>query len=1187
MSDRSRAGDGKHYDVFLSYSWQDDKPFVEKLYRDLTKAGLVVFRDEEEMPSRGSALRAELRMAIDASDRFLPVIGPAAVGSAAVQLEWNHARARCKAIVPILRLSGPEAMPEEWRNTDAPLYFDFRQSQRGDNYKKRLAQLIQRLREPIVPIGPLHGALSLLPAGVIARREMEVLLELLDPNKSVLAITGSAAVGALHATGGLGKTVLAAQFIHNCAIRHVFFDGLIWVEVDKTPDIPSLQAGIGAVFGDSRRNYPDAERGKASLEYILQGKHALIVLDNCWEARDVRPFLVDVPDCRWLITTRSRSLGDCLGLPQGNVLAVGYLTPEEGLALIAQRLGLDPADEYPDKGLHRQIAQVLGGHTQAIAIAAARLAPKSGHYVPAADLLRRFQERQGGPSPFADLVLEKDERVADLELSLSVSYDDLRPEDQRRFRLLGLLAPDSSFSRSLAAALWGVSEDEAQDGLSLLVGQSLLDRTEGGRYVQHSLLRAYALALLKRGGGDKPAFGRYADWVIEFTKAFDALPLEEWPTREPDLPHIDWVGDALLARWRAAPNDTAWGNRMVAFAKNVARYVNKWRRAVSTATGTTLRGLDWLEAGRAIAHDAGEQDAEALLLDEVGLAWSHLGERDKARDYYQKALSLWRAIGDTAGEATSLDALGNVCSAQGERAKALDYLEQALRLRRAANSGGEAATLDALGRVWSGLGDKPKALDCYQQALSLWRVVGDHAGEASTLNNLGALWSGLGEKAKALDYYQQSLSLKRVLGDRAGEATTLNNIGSVQSALGNKDKALEYYDQALSLWRAVGSRSGEASTLNNIGRVLSTFGEKAKALDYLQQSLSLKHAVGDRVGEAIALHNIAGVWSALGEKVKALEYYEQALSLKRAVGSPGGEAATLNGIGRVWSTLGDKAKALDYFQQALSLRRAVGARLGEAAVLNNIGQIWSDLGQKSKALEYFQQALSLERAGGDRAGEATALHGIGSVWSDLGDQIQAQDYLQQALSIRRTVGDRAGEAATLNALSRVWSALGDQAKALGCIQEALPVFRSMGDRGGEATTLNNLGLVWFALGEQAKAREYYEQALSLFHAVGDRSGEAAALNNIGRVWDTLGQKAKALEYYEQALPLRQAVGDRVGEAATCYNIGAVYYALGDLDQAIAYVERCVAIEDEIHHPDLEHVASMMQRWLHLRGRRSG
>lgn len=40
--------------VFISYSWNDDKPFVEKLDRDLRDAGIAVWRDEEDMPAVAS-----------------------------------------------------------------------------------------------------------------------------------------------------------------------------------------------------------------------------------------------------------------------------------------------------------------------------------------------------------------------------------------------------------------------------------------------------------------------------------------------------------------------------------------------------------------------------------------------------------------------------------------------------------------------------------------------------------------------------------------------------------------------------------------------------------------------------------------------------------------------------------------------------------------------------------------------------------------------------------------------------------------------------------------------------------------------------------------------------------------------------------------------------------------------------
>jgi tetratricopeptide (TPR) repeat protein len=1102
--------------VFISYSWNDDKPFVEKLDQDLRGEGITVWRDEKNLPSRGTALREELRNAIDAADRFLPVIGPEALKSQNVQLEWNHARAQCRAIVPILRKGDSSLIPEDWRGTDAPLYFDFRDD---SAYAETLGALIGRLKEaPELPGAFKGDAILQPPEGAIPRKEMVTLINLLRPDRTTAAITGRKGVGTAYAPGGLGKSVLAAMFARDCPTRRAFPDGIFWIELGRQPQVVTKQADIGAAFGDDRQEYTDVKAGKARLQQMLVDKRVLFVLDDVWDYRHAAAFIVDAPRCRWLITTRQTNLASRLNLTAENIVKIEYLSEQEGLALITRRLGLTPGKDNLHKDTHSAIVTLLDGHTQAISLSADLLVERGADY--AARLLERMQARQEGKNPFDDLILEMEDKEKNLELALSLSYDDLAPDGnrprptdnldlQRRFRALGVFAPGGTFDSMSAAAVWGDDGQDAEqkiaaeDALAALVNAGLLSRTEEGRYTQHSLLRAYAMALLKREGEYENAFDHYTEFVIALAQGFDALPPEEWSVLEPYLPHVDYVGDALVERYEAHSNDADWQQKGLRFARNAKNYVFRRPQVMRIEAGATLRGLDWLEMGLAAAREAGEQKTESLFLNEIGLAWDALGEKRKALDYYE-------------------------------------------------------------------------------QALELTRAVGNRSGEAATLNNIGLAWFALGEKRKALEHYEQALPLRRAIGDRGGEATMLNNIGLAWDALGEKRKALAYYEQALPVFRAVEERDGEAATLHNIGAAWSALGEKRKSLEYYEQALLLIREVGDRGGEATTLNNIGGVWDALGEKRKALETYEQALLLIREVGDRGGEAATLNNIGGTWSGLGEVRKALETYEQALLLRRAIGDRGGEATTLNNIGLVWSALGEKRKALEYYEQALLLMREVEDRGGEATTLNNIGLVWSALGEVRKALEYYEQALELTRAVGDRGGEATTLNNIGAAWDALGEVHKALAYYEQALPLRRAVGDRGGEATTLNSIGMTWDALGEKRKALAYYEQALPLRRAVEDRGGEAVTLNNIGLAWFALGEKRKALEYYEQALLLIRAVKDRGGEAATCFNIGAIYAQLGDLDRAIEYVERCMKLGEEVEHPNLESDRQFLERLKELK-----
>ena len=72
--------------VFLSYARGDDvepfdpaMSFVARLYRDLIAARFNVWFDRQDTPSRSLTFHQEIRDAISARERLLPVVGPKAV----------------------------------------------------------------------------------------------------------------------------------------------------------------------------------------------------------------------------------------------------------------------------------------------------------------------------------------------------------------------------------------------------------------------------------------------------------------------------------------------------------------------------------------------------------------------------------------------------------------------------------------------------------------------------------------------------------------------------------------------------------------------------------------------------------------------------------------------------------------------------------------------------------------------------------------------------------------------------------------------------------------------------------------------------------------------------------------------------------------------------------------------------
>ena len=558
------------------------------------------------------------------------------------------------------------------------------------------------------------------------------------------------------------------------------------------------------------------------------------------------------------------------------------------------------------------------------------------------------------------------------------------------------------------------------------------------------------------------------------------------------------------------------------------------------------------EAGK-FYHETGEKLFEAYSLDYAGNISNLLGEKQKAREFYNRALLLVRNIGNKKEESILLNKLGLLASFFGEKQKALEFYNQALLLHRElADKNGEAIALNNIGTIYDDLGDNQKSLEFYNQALLITKASGNKNGEAIALGNIGSIYSGIGEKLKALEYFNQALSLLRELGNKNGEATTLNNIGAVYDDLGEKQKALEFYNQVLQLRQTLGDKSGEAITLSNIGLIHNYLGEKQKALDYLTRALQIFKEVGDPRGEAIALINIGALYASFGDKKKALEYYNRALPLNRAAQDKSGEASTLSNIAEAYSVLGENQKAVEFLNQSLTLRRATGDKNGEMIALNNFGKIYADAGDKQKAIEYLNQALEISKIVGDRHGTAITLTNLGVVYADSGEMPKALEYHNQSLPLRRALKDKSGEAITLSNIGTVYDRLGEKQKALGYYTQVLPIFRDLGDKTSQAVALNNIGSIYDDLGDNQKALDFFNQSLLLRRAVGDKSGEAITLNNIGYVYQNLGDKQKALDFYNQSLQINKAIGDRGSEANALSNIGVVYSDLGDKQKALDF-----------------------------------
>ncbi|SCF15708.1 Helix-turn-helix domain-containing protein [Micromonospora matsumotoense] len=187
-------------------------------------------------------------------------------------------------------------------------------------------------------------------------------------------------VCALVGRPGIGKTALALHWAHRFAAR--FADGVLHVDLGgnrarRSPTSPSdvlgcLIEALAVPAGGIPRGL-DARVGL--YRSLLAGRRMLIVLDDAWDADQVRPLLPGVAGCMVLVTSRDWLTGLVAG-EVAHPVVLDRLAPEEAYELLRARLGAHRLAAEPEAV--GGIVAHCQGVPRALAMVAARAAVQPG-----------------------------------------------------------------------------------------------------------------------------------------------------------------------------------------------------------------------------------------------------------------------------------------------------------------------------------------------------------------------------------------------------------------------------------------------------------------------------------------------------------------------------------------------------------------------------------------------------------------------------------------------------------------------------------------------------------------------------------------------------------------------------------------------------------------------------------------
>ena len=562
---------------------------------------------------------------------------------------------------------------------------------------------------------------------------------------AVERLIGSARLVTLAGAGGVGKTRLAME-----AAKRMETDieaGVWWIDVAQLKDPEVLLQQIATTLGTLNS---DAADPADTVANAVNDREVLILLDNCEAMRDAVARACDTmlaicPGMRVVVTSRE-PLGvagetlyrvPVMGVPAEDDRDLDEIGDTDGVKLFLDRAAAVRPGFQLDASNATAIAEIcrcLDGIPLAIELAASRTKVLSPQQI-VERLEDRFKLLGGGRRSSGG-------RHRALETAIAWSFDQLDPDEAAAFRRLSVFCGGVTLSGAEAVCYGPVDDDsddiepwEAIDLISQLVDKSMItvdedagssdDATAESRYTMLETVRQYGLRKLTEAGELGEMRRRHLAWLAELAK-----------TAEPDL-----IG----------PNEAAWRRRLVAERGNIRAALDyvlrnggdlELGRVIGAGVWRSMAASGAVAEGRKLLSDlerlsAGSAPTPAWAKLRSGIAWMSMlsGDLTSAVMFGRASLEMARMLGDEHATGVALLALGAACQGEGLADRAVDYLEEALAIyREAGETAGVAECRARLGDALREMGREDEAAEHFKHALSLTERDGASATRAAVLS---------------------------------------------------------------------------------------------------------------------------------------------------------------------------------------------------------------------------------------------------------------------------------------------------------------------------------------------------------------------------------------------------------------------------------------------------------------------
>lgn len=401
---------------------------------------------------------------------------------------------------------------------------------------------------------------------------------------------------------------------------------------------------------------------------------------------------------------------------------------------------------------------------------------------------------------------------------------------------------------------------------------------------------------------------------------------------------------------------------------------------------------------------------EAKRLYDISTEYYNRAEYDRAIEYAQQAMELYREIGGKEGEMLSLQRLGWCYAGLFRHDEALAHHERAgMVADELYDVSRKAHYVSAVGDYYWNLGDYEKAIEKKREARELYHQEFDYVNEGICISNIGGLLGNFGEFDKMVSHYQEALKLHRRTKYANGESSVLNSLGWAYISDGDYSEGLDYQKQSLEVARNYNDKWNELRAYGAIGTIYSDLGDTTNAKRYLTYYIETATALGDKTSRADGLNSLGLVYlEYIKDYEKAMDHFSESRDLAQLVGYTVGEGCALASIGMTLSRQGRYEEALKFQEEGLTLVREAHSRYTEMQGLDEIGETYQGMKHYGKALEFHLAAIEIAQTLGEKTYQWRFEFNAGKAYEGKGELENAVSYYQMSVKTLTGITNKMG-----------------------------------------------------------------------------------------------------------------------------------------------------------------------------------